>query len=194
MAEILPDIETFARIKVVGVGGGGGNALNRMVQSKLRGIDFVAINTDAQALHYSQANKKVHIGKEATKGLGARLCRRRGDRNVSVGRTTWSGLSQSATGNHPAFTARLRTRMGPITRAGMHAARSEKQAPEVVAPLPALDGHHHAPRNSQDPARRETASPAERHGDGQGADDDVVDGVIAILGEEPRLPFGRLPR
>ncbi len=71
MAEILPDIETFARIKVVGVGGGGGNALNRMVQSKLRGIDFVAINTDAQALHYSQANKKVHIGKEATKGLGA---------------------------------------------------------------------------------------------------------------------------
>ncbi|MBA3678834.1 cell division protein FtsZ, partial [Candidatus Saccharibacteria bacterium] len=71
MAEILPEIETFARIKVVGIGGGGGNALNRMVQSKLRGIDFVAINTDAQALHYSQSNKKVHIGKEATKGLGA---------------------------------------------------------------------------------------------------------------------------
>ncbi len=71
MAEILPEIETFARIKVVGIGGGGNNALNRMVQSKLRGIDFVAINTDAQALHYSQANKKVHIGKEATKGLGA---------------------------------------------------------------------------------------------------------------------------
>lgn len=71
MAEILPEIETFARIKVVGIGGGGNNALNRMVQSKLRGIDFVAVNTDAQALHYSQANKKVHIGKEATKGLGA---------------------------------------------------------------------------------------------------------------------------
>ncbi|MBI2797959.1 cell division protein FtsZ [Candidatus Saccharibacteria bacterium] len=71
MAEILPEIETFARIKVVGIGGGGNNALNRMVQSKLHGIDFIAINTDAQALHYSQANKKVHIGKEATKGLGA---------------------------------------------------------------------------------------------------------------------------
>jgi cell division protein FtsZ len=71
MAEILPEIETFARIKVVGIGGGGGNALNRMIQSKLRGIDFVAINTDAQALHYSQANTKVHIGKEATRGLGA---------------------------------------------------------------------------------------------------------------------------
>ncbi|MSR68179.1 cell division protein FtsZ [Candidatus Saccharibacteria bacterium] len=71
MAEILPEIETFARIKVIGIGGGGGNALNRMVQSKLRGIDFVAINTDAQALHWSQANTKVHIGKEATRGLGA---------------------------------------------------------------------------------------------------------------------------
>lgn len=71
MAEILPEIETFARIKVVGVGGGGINALNRMVQSKLRGIDFVAVNTDAQALHYSQANKKVHIGKDTTRGLGA---------------------------------------------------------------------------------------------------------------------------
>ncbi len=71
MAEIRPDIETFARIKVVGVGGGGNNALNRMIQSSIRGIDFVAVNTDAQALHYSQATKKVHIGKEATRGLGA---------------------------------------------------------------------------------------------------------------------------
>jgi cell division protein FtsZ len=71
MAEIRPEIETFARIKVVGVGGGGNNALNRMIQSSIRGIDFVAVNTDAQALHYSQAAKKVHIGKEATRGLGA---------------------------------------------------------------------------------------------------------------------------
>lgn len=71
MAEILPDIETFARIKVVGIGGGGNNSLNRMIQSKIRGIEFIAINTDAQALHYSQANKKVHIGKDTTKGLGA---------------------------------------------------------------------------------------------------------------------------
>lgn len=71
MAEIRPEIETFARIKVVGVGGGGNNALNRMIQSSIRGIDFVAVNTDAQALHYSQATKKVHIGKEATRGLGA---------------------------------------------------------------------------------------------------------------------------
>jgi len=71
MAEITPDIEAFARIKVIGVGGGGGNSLNRMIQSKMRGIEFIAINTDAQALHYSQANKKLHIGKETTRGLGA---------------------------------------------------------------------------------------------------------------------------
>lgn len=71
MAEILPDIEAFARIRVVGVGGGGGNSLNRMVQSKMRGIEFIAINTDAQALHYSQAHRKIHIGKETTRGLGA---------------------------------------------------------------------------------------------------------------------------
>ncbi len=71
MAEILPEIETFARIKVVGIGGGGGNTLNGMVQSKLRGVDFVAVNTDASALHHSQASTKVHIGKEATRGLGA---------------------------------------------------------------------------------------------------------------------------
>lgn len=71
MAEVLPDIEAFARIRVVGVGGGGGNSLNRMVQSKMRGIEFIAINTDAQALHYSQAHRKIHIGKETTRGLGA---------------------------------------------------------------------------------------------------------------------------
>ncbi len=71
MAEIKPDIETFARIKVVGVGGGGGSAINRMVDSGIRGVEFVAINTDIQALHYSRANEKIHIGKAATKGLGA---------------------------------------------------------------------------------------------------------------------------
>ncbi len=71
MAEVLPEIEAFARIKVIGIGGGGGNSLNRMIQSKIRGIEFIAINTDAQALHYSQADKKIHIGKETTRGLGA---------------------------------------------------------------------------------------------------------------------------
>lgn len=71
MAEVKPDIETFARIKVIGVGGSGGNAISRMIDSKIKGVEFVAINTDAQALHHSKAGEKVHIGKNLTKGLGA---------------------------------------------------------------------------------------------------------------------------
>lgn len=71
MAEILPDVETFARIKVVGIGGGGGAAVERMITSNLRGIEFIAINTDAQALHYSHATRKVHIGQQTTRGLGS---------------------------------------------------------------------------------------------------------------------------
>jgi cell division protein FtsZ len=71
MAEVKPEIETFARIKVIGVGGGGGSAINRMVDGGIKGVEFVAINTDIQALHYSRANEKIHIGKTTTKGLGA---------------------------------------------------------------------------------------------------------------------------
>ena len=71
MAEVKPEIETFAKIKVVGVGGGGGSAINRMVANGIRGVGFVAINTDVQALHYNKANEKIHIGKTVTRGLGA---------------------------------------------------------------------------------------------------------------------------
>jgi len=71
MPKVDPAVETFARIKVVGVGGAGGAAINRMVDAGITGVDFVAINTDAQALHHSRANQKVHIGNEATRGLGA---------------------------------------------------------------------------------------------------------------------------
>ncbi len=71
MAEILPDVETFARIKVVGIGGGGGAAVERMISTSVRGIEFIAINTDAQALHYSHAARKVHIGQQTTRGLGS---------------------------------------------------------------------------------------------------------------------------
>lgn len=69
--EVKPDIETFAKIKVIGVGGSGGAALARMVESKIRGVDFVCINTDAQALHNISVREKVHIGKATTRGLGA---------------------------------------------------------------------------------------------------------------------------
>ena len=69
--EVHPEIETFANIKVIGVGGSGGAVVNRMMQDKIRGVDFIAINTDAQALHHSSAKKKIHIGKNITRGLGA---------------------------------------------------------------------------------------------------------------------------
>jgi len=72
MAQVVePEIETFAQIKVVGVGGAGGAAINRMVEAGVENVEFVAINTDAQALHFSKANKKIHIGKDTTRGLGA---------------------------------------------------------------------------------------------------------------------------
>lgn len=71
MAQVLPEIEAFARIRVIGVGGSGKNAINHMVEEKVRGVDFVTINTDAQDLHNSLAKKKIHIGKNLTRGLGA---------------------------------------------------------------------------------------------------------------------------
>jgi cell division protein FtsZ len=66
-----PQIESFARIKVVGIGGGGSNAVNRMIEEGLAGIEFVAINTDAQALLLSDAPTRVRIGDKLTRGLGA---------------------------------------------------------------------------------------------------------------------------
>jgi cell division protein FtsZ len=63
--------ENFAQIKVVGVGGGGSNAVNRMIAEGLRGVDFIAINTDAQALLMSEAPQRIRIGDKLTRGLGA---------------------------------------------------------------------------------------------------------------------------
>jgi cell division protein FtsZ len=72
MPEIKPaDIQTFATIKVVGVGGAGGAAVNRMVDAGVTGVEFIAVNTDAQALHNSKAQNKIHIGRQTTRGLGA---------------------------------------------------------------------------------------------------------------------------
>src|SRR5438105_4909802 len=70
MPQIKPEVESFARIKVIGVGGSGKNALNHMVNSKVRGVDFIAVNTDSQDLHNSLAKRKIHIGKNVTRGLG----------------------------------------------------------------------------------------------------------------------------
>ncbi len=71
MPQVKTEVETFARIKVVGVGGSGKNAVNHMVNSKVKGVEFIAVNTDAQDLHHSLAKKKIHIGKNVTRGLGA---------------------------------------------------------------------------------------------------------------------------
>jgi cell division protein FtsZ len=69
--ELKQELENFARIKVLGVGGGGSNAVNRMIEEGLRGVEFVAINTDAQALMLSEAPRRVRIGDKLTKGLGS---------------------------------------------------------------------------------------------------------------------------
>ncbi|MCD5390040.1 MAG: cell division protein FtsZ [Candidatus Pacebacteria bacterium] len=81
MPKINPEIETFARIKVIGVGGSGANAINHMIDSKITGVEFIAVNTDTQDLHHSKANKKIHIGKNLTKGLGSGM-------NPEIGRAS----------------------------------------------------------------------------------------------------------
>ena len=72
MPQVKPEnIESFARIKVIGIGGSGNNSIGRMIEADIKGVEFVAINTDAQQLHYSKAASKIHIGKNLTRGLGA---------------------------------------------------------------------------------------------------------------------------
>ena len=71
MGEVKPDIETFAQIKVIGIGGGGCAAANRMISDKIKGVDFIAVNTDVQALNQNLAPHKIAIGKTLTRGLGA---------------------------------------------------------------------------------------------------------------------------
>lgn len=78
---ITPKTQTFARIRVVGVGGSGHNAIHRMMQVGIDKVEFIAVNTDAQALSHSKADRKVHIGRKTTRGLGAGM-------NPEVGRTS----------------------------------------------------------------------------------------------------------
>lgn len=82
MPQIKPEVEAFARIKVLGIGGSGKNALNHMINSKVRGVDFIAVNTDSQDLHNSMAKRKIHIGKNLTRGLGAGMNPELGKRAV----------------------------------------------------------------------------------------------------------------
>src|SRR5215831_10406213 len=70
MTDVIPG-ENFATIKVIGVGGGGGNAVNRMIDEGLAGVEFISVNTDSQALVMSKAKTRVRIGDKLTRGLGA---------------------------------------------------------------------------------------------------------------------------
>ncbi len=79
MKEIKPEFETFARIKVVGVGGSGNHVISRMIETGLSGVEFIGINTDSQDLHHCKSSEKIHIGKNLTKGLGAGM-------NADIGR------------------------------------------------------------------------------------------------------------
>jgi cell division protein FtsZ len=79
MPQIRPNVETFARIKVIGVGGSGQNAVDHMIDSDIDGVDYICINTDTQHLDRSRATKKIHIGKNLTKGIGSGM-------NPDVGR------------------------------------------------------------------------------------------------------------
>jgi cell division protein FtsZ len=65
------EVEQFAQIKVIGIGGGGSNAVNRMIEAGLRGVEFISVNTDAQALYLAKSERKLQIGEKLTKGLGA---------------------------------------------------------------------------------------------------------------------------
>ena len=69
--ELEETVTQSAKMKVIGVGGGGGNAVNRMIEERLLGVEFISVNTDAQALTASRSDLKVQIGKKLTRGLGA---------------------------------------------------------------------------------------------------------------------------
>lgn len=71
MIEFDKEMQQYANIKVIGVGGGGNNAVNRMIETGMQGVEFIAVNTDAQALYLSKSPKKIQIGEKLTKGLGA---------------------------------------------------------------------------------------------------------------------------
>ena len=71
MIEYEAEMELYAQIKVIGVGGGGSNAVNRMIEAGLKGVDFISVNTDAQALDLAQSGSKLQIGAKLTKGLGS---------------------------------------------------------------------------------------------------------------------------
>ena len=95
---MTPPHNYLAVIKVVGIGGGGVNAVNRMIEVGLKGVEFIAINTDAQALLMSDADVKLDVGRELTRGLGAgRQPRRRQERRRGPPRRDRGGAARAPT-------------------------------------------------------------------------------------------------
>ncbi len=123
MPQVKPEIEAFARIRVVGVGGSGRNAVNHMIESKVRGVDFIAVNTDAQDLQNSQAKKKIHIGKNLTRGLGTGMNPELGKRAAEE---TKEEIQQALKGSDMVFIA-CGMGGGTGTGAGPVVARSAKE-------------------------------------------------------------------
>lgn len=123
MPQIKPEVEVFARIKVVGVGGSGKNAINHMINSKVRGVEFIAVNTDAQDLHHSEAKKKIHIGKNLTRGLGTGMNPELGRRAVEE---TKEEIQEALKGADMVFIA-YGTGGGTGTGAGPVIARTSKE-------------------------------------------------------------------
>jgi len=102
MPQLHQELESAARIRVIGIGGSGKNAVNHMVNSKVKGVDFVVVNTDAQDLQQSAAKTKIHIGKNLTRGLGAGM-------NPAIGRRaaeeTQSEIQDTLRGSDMVFIA-----------------------------------------------------------------------------------------
>ena len=94
--QVKPDVESFARIRVVGVGGSGGNTINHMVDTHVQGVEFIAVNTDAQDLHKSKASKKIHIGKTLTRGLGTGM-------NPDMGKQAREEIQEAIKGSDMVF-------------------------------------------------------------------------------------------
>lgn len=89
MLEFDTNMEELATIKVIGVGGGGNNAVNRMIEHGVEGVEFIAVNTDAQALNLSRAELKIQIGGKLTRGLGAGANPEVGKKPQKKARSNW---------------------------------------------------------------------------------------------------------
>ncbi len=94
--DFAAEFANYAKIKVVGVGGAGGNAVNRMIDQRLNGVEFVSVNTDSQALEFSKAEHKLQIGRNLTRGLGAGARPEVGKQAIEEDRETFSKLLEGA--------------------------------------------------------------------------------------------------